>query len=132
MNQYIIHNERWAMNTSKNGETMTYAVAINSSGQATIPKAVRDLLGVVPGENRLIFDIKGKKVTLGREPSRKELLEASMEKIWASIEREKKENPEFAKNFEKYKGMTFNEVRDAYESTPEGKKEFKERYGIDI
>ena len=55
-----------------------------------------------------------------------------MEKIWANIEREKQENPEFAKNFEKYKGMTFNEVRDAYEATPEGKREFKERYGIDI
>ena len=68
------------MNKSKNGETMTYAVAINSSGQATIPKAIRDLLGIVPGENRLTFDVKGKKVILGREPSRREMLEASMEK----------------------------------------------------
>ena len=50
---------------------MTYAVAINSSGQATIPKAIRDLLGIVPGENRLTFDVKGKKVVLGREPSRR-------------------------------------------------------------
>ena len=120
------------MNKSKNGETMTYAVTINSSGQATIPKAIRDLLGIVPGENRLTFDVKGKKVVLGREPSRREMLEASMEKIWASIEREKKLHPEIAEAMEKYKGMTFNEVRDAYEATPEGKKEFKERYGIDI
>ncbi|MBR2658502.1 AbrB/MazE/SpoVT family DNA-binding domain-containing protein [Candidatus Saccharibacteria bacterium] len=120
------------MKKSKQGKTMTYAVAINSSGQATIPKAIRDLLGIVPGENRLTFDIIKGKVVLGREASRKEQLFASLDKIHKSIEKEKKQNPEFAKNFEKYKGMTYNEIRDAYDATPEGKREFKEKYGFDI
>ncbi len=120
------------MEIIKNGEKMSYAVSINSSGQATIPKAIRDLLGIVPGENRLVFDIVKGKVVLFREPSRKEMLEASLNKIWGNIEKEKKKNPEFAKNYEKYKGMTFNEVRDAYDATPEGRREFKEKYGIDI
>ena len=70
------------MKTSKNGEHMSYAVNINSSGQATIPKAIRDLLGVVPGENRLIFDIVKGKVVLTREPSRREMLEISSKRIW--------------------------------------------------
>ncbi len=120
------------MKTTKKDKTMTYAVAINSSGQATIPKAIRDLLGVVPGENRLTFDIVKGKVILGREASRREQLLASLDKIHKNIEREKKRNPEFAKNYEKYKGMDFEEVRNAYEATPEGKREFKEKYGIDV
>ena len=109
---------------------MSYAVSINSSGQATIPKAVREFLGVVPGENRLIFDFVGGKVVLKREPSRREMLEASMKKIWAMNEKEEREHPEMREAKEKYKGMTFNEVRDAYDATSEGREEFKEKYGF--
>ena len=111
---------------------MTYAVAINSSGQATIPKAVRDLLNVVPGKNRLIFDIKNKAVTLRREPSREEQLNASLKKIWTILDKAEKKNPAIKEAREKYKGMSFEEIRDAYDATQEGKKEFKEKYGIDI
>ena len=120
------------MKKSKQGETMTYAVAINSSGQATIPKAVRDLLGIIPGENRLTFDIKDKKVILGKEKSRKELLEESLKKIWDSNEKLKRTNPKFAEAFEKYKGMDYEDVMDAYYETEEGKKEFEEEYGIKL
>ncbi|MBQ2659515.1 AbrB/MazE/SpoVT family DNA-binding domain-containing protein [Candidatus Saccharibacteria bacterium] len=118
------------MEKIKKGETMSFAVTINSSGQATIPKEVRDILGIIPGQNRLTFDIVDGEIVLGREPSRAELLEASLKKIWRNIEKEKKKNPEFAENYEKYKGMSFEEVRDAYDATPEGKKEFEEKYGI--
>ena len=132
MNYVTIHTERWDMNTSKQGKSMTYAVAINSSGQATIPKAIRDLLGVVPGKNRLTFDVVKGKVVLGREASREEQLMASLEKIWASNEAEARRNPAYREAREKYKGMDFEEVRDAYDATPEGKKEFKEKYGFEI
>ena len=120
------------MKKSKNGETMSYTVTINSSGQATIPKAVRDILGVIPSENRIIFDIIDGKVVLTREPSRREILEASLERIAARNREAEKRNPEIKKLREKYKGMTFNEVRDAYDATPEGKKEFEEKYGFKI
>jgi bifunctional DNA-binding transcriptional regulator/antitoxin component of YhaV-PrlF toxin-antitoxin module len=126
----MIHSERMGMKKNKQGEKMSYAVSINSSGQATIPKAVREFLGVVPGENRLIFDFVGGKVVLKREPSRREMLEASMKKIWAMNEKEEHEHPEVREAKEKYKGMTFNEVRDAYDATPEGREEFKEKYGF--
>ena len=112
---------------------MTYAVAVNSSGQATIPKAIRDLLGIVPGENRITFDIKkNKTVVLGREPSRREQLMTSLEKIWARNEELARTNPEFAAAREKYKGMDFEKVRDAYYETEEGKKDFEEEYGIKL
>lgn len=120
------------MKIDKNGEKMSFAVAINSSGQATIPKVVRDFLGVVPGENRLIFDFEGKKVVLKREKSRRELLEESMKKIERINREAEKRNPKIKEMKERYKGMTFNEVRDAYDATPEGKEEFKEKYGIEI
>ncbi|MBQ3441555.1 hypothetical protein IJG27_04615 [Candidatus Saccharibacteria bacterium] len=120
------------MKKSKNGETMSYTVSINSSGQATIPKAVRNLLGIVPNENRLTFDIVDGQVVLGREPSRREILEASLERIAARNKEAERRNPEIKKLREKYKGMTFNEVRDAYDATPEGKKEFEEKYGFKI
>ena len=120
------------MKRTKNGENMSYAVSINSSGQATIPKAIRDLLGVVPGENRLIFDLEGKKVVLKREKSRREMLDETMKKIEAINRRAERRNPKIKEMKERYKGMTFNEVRDAYDATPEGKKEFEEKYGHKI
>ena len=125
-------NERWAMEIIKNGEKMSYAVSINSSGQATIPKAIRDLLGIVPGENRLVFDIVKGKVVIEKEKSRRELLEESLRKIDAINKAAEKRNPEIKKLRKKYAGMTFNEVRDAYDATPEGKREFKEKYGFEI
>lgn len=126
---YIIMNERMGMEIKKNGEKMSIAVSINSSGQATIPKAVREFLGVVPGENRLIFDFEGKKVVVKREKSRRELFEEAERKIRRINEEAERRNPEIKKLKERYKGMTFNEVRDAYDATPEGRREFKEKYG---
>lgn len=120
------------MEKIKKGETMSFAVTINSSGQATIPKEVRDILGIIPGQNRLTFDIVDGKISLGKEKSRAELLEESLQKIWEMNEELAKKDPVYAKNREKYKGMSFEEVRDAYDATPEGKKEFKEKYGFKI
>lgn len=111
---------------------MSYTVAINSSGQATIPKAVRNILGLIPNENRLTFNIVDGQVILSREPSRREMLEASLEKIAARNKEAEKRNPEIKKLRKKYQGMTFDEVRDAYDATPEGKKEFEEKYGIKL
>ena len=111
---------------------MTYAVAINSSGQATIPKAIRDLLNVVPGKNRLTFDVKHGQVLLGREPSREEQLNASLKKIWKTLGKAERKNPAITEARKKYKNMSFEEIRDVYDATPEGKEEFKEKYGIDV
>lgn len=120
------------MNKSKKGNTMTYAVAINSSGQATIPKAIRDLLGIVPGENRLTFDVIKGKVVLGREASRREQLLASLDKIHHIMGEAERQNPTITEARKRYSGMSFEEIRDTYDATPEGKKELEEKYGIKI
>lgn len=111
---------------------MTYAVTINSSGQATIPKAIREILGVVPGKNRLTFEVKGDTVTLGREKSREEQLLASLAKIHKMEKKAERENPAYRAAKKKYAGMSYEEIRDAYDATPEGKKEFEEKYGIKL
>lgn len=118
------------MNKSKNGETMTYTVTINSSGQATIPKAVREFLGVVPGKNPLTFDIIKNKVIVGKGKSHEEIFDESIQKIRNRIEEAERKDPKTKELHEKYNSMTFNEVRDAYDATEEGKKEFEEKYGI--
>ena len=118
------------MEKSKKDTKMTYAVAINSSGQATIPKAIRDLLGVVPGENRLTFDVVKGKVVLGREKSRAELLDESLQKIWASNEEQIKTNPKYAAAREKYKGMTYREIMEMDDA--EENKRIEEKYGIKL
>ena len=120
------------MKKSKNGETMSYTVTINSSGQATIPKAVREFLGVVPGKNPLIFDIVKDRVILKKGKTNEEIFDENMQKIRKLLKEAERKNPEIKKLREKYKGMTFNEVRDAYDATPEGKKEFEEKYGFRI
>ena len=120
------------MKKFKDGAKMSIAVSINSSGQATIPKVVREALGVIPGENRLTFDFVDGQVVLGREPSRAEMLDASLKRIKARNAAEERRNPEVKVAKEKYKGMGYEEVMDAYYATPEGKKEFEEEYGIKI
>ena len=120
------------MKKSKNGETMSYTVSINSSGQATIPKAVREFLGVVPGKNPLIFDIVKNRVIIKKGKSNEEIFEENMQKIWKRMEEAERRNPEIKKYKEMYKGMTFDEVRDAYDATEKGKKEFEEKYGFRI
>lgn len=121
------------MNKSKQGETMTYAVAINQNGQATIPKTVREDLNITPGENRLIIArSKSGRYYLAREASAREQLMASMQRIWARNAEEERKNPAIAAAKAKYKNMTYEEIMDDYYNTEEGKKEFKEKYGIEL
>lgn len=120
----------WVMKFTKNGTSMNIAVSINSSGQATIPKVVRDYLRVVPGQNRLVFEMVDGRVVLGREPSRAEMLDASINRIRKNLKEERKNNPDFAYNYEKYRGLSYREFMDAYQDTEADKSELKEKYGI--
>lgn len=120
------------MKKEQKGENMTYAVSVNSSGQATIPKAIRKLLNIVPGENRLTFEVVKGKIILGREASAREQLMASLARIEERNKNAEQKNPEIKKYKELYKGMSYEEVMDAYYATPEGEKEFEEKYGIKL
>lgn len=102
---------------------MMYAVSINSSGQATIPKDVRDFLKVTPGENRLVFEVKDGNVIITKERTPKQALHDSLQQIDKILG----VNPAG-----KFSGMTFDEVREAWNETPEGKTEMEERYGVKL
>lgn len=41
--------------------------AISSKGRVTLPKGVRDALGVVPGD-RIVFNVEGKRAIMRRVP----------------------------------------------------------------
>ena len=105
-----------------------YDVAISKSGQITLPKVLRDLLNVKTGDRVLLKREKGN-ITLTTE---QQALLDSFARIDARRKEEERKNPKILENKKKYAGMTFNEIRDAYDATPEGRKEFKERYGLEI
>ena len=113
------------MKKTKKGENMSYTVAINSSGQATIPKDIRDFLRVTPGENRLVFEVKDGGVTITKEKTPRQLLQESLKKIDRIL------GPKPV-NKNKFAGMSFDEVREAWSETPEGKAEMEERYGVKL
>lgn len=50
------------INSRINLPTMT-AIALSAKGQATIPKPIRDLLGLKPG-GRVTFEVRGEEVVL--------------------------------------------------------------------
>lgn len=107
---------------------MTYTVSITSSGQITLPKAVRELLGVKIGD-KVEIDTVGDVVKV---TTRKQSLLDTFAKIDEARERAEKRNPKIKELKKQYAGLEFEEVRDLYDKTPEGKKEFKEKYGIEI
>lgn len=107
---------------------MAYVTTLSSSGQITLPKTLRNKLCISAGDQVVIDEIHDQIVL----KSRRQELEETFAKLDALVKEKEQNDPEFVKAREKYSGMTFNEVRDAYDATPEGRKEFKERYGLDI
>ena len=108
---------------------MRYTSTLNKSGQATLPKAVANLLGLEPGM-RFYYEVSPdqKTITIQREQT---FLE-SLAKIDAIRERAIKKNPKIAERIKQFSGMEYEEVREWWESTPEGKKEFEEEYGVKL
>ena len=106
----------------------TYTATVGARGQVTIPKPLRDLLGLTADNNKINFATNGSTITLSRERTLLESL-AEIDRINEEAERR---NPSIKKLRKKYAGMEYEKIRDLWESTPEGKKEFEERYGVKI
>ena len=100
-----------------------YTTTITKSNQITLTKPAREALGVKAGE-QLIVETKGDSVVIRRRPSVEEFL-AKLDAI-----HEKYKTPESERTRKKYAGMTVNEMKEAWANSPEGKKYFKEKYGI--
>lgn len=98
---------------------MSYAVVINSSGQITLPKSIRDILGVKIGD-RVKFDVEKDEVKVSRVKDVYEVL--------AEIDAER--TPEERKRIKAIAGKTVRELREEWENSPEAKKYYKEKYGI--
>ena len=98
---------------------MSYAVVINSSGQITLPKAIRDILGVKIGD-RVKFDVTKDKVEVSRVKDVYEVL-AEVDAMWTPQERE---------NLKKLSGKTAREIMEDWENSEEAAKYYKEKYGF--
>ena len=98
---------------------MSYAVVINSSGQITLPKAIRDVLGVKIGD-RVKFDVEKEEVKVSRVKDIYEVL--------AEIDAER--TPEQRERIKKIAGKTVRELREEWENSEEAAKYYKEKYGV--
>ena len=107
----------------KGNINMSYSVAVTSAGQMTIPKALRDVLGI---SDRVRVDKRGDEIIVKREKTREEQLRESfdrMDSLWTDEERARiKENA----------GLTYKQTIEDLEKTPEGRREIEAEYGEGI
>lgn len=96
----------------------TYTVALTKSGQMTLPKALREFLGV-EGAKRVTIRQEKDRVTIQRFPTEAEF-RARMD---AGI------TPEVRRHIEANRGKSTREMIDEYLNSPAGQKEMEEKYG---
>lgn len=96
---------------------MTYSATLTRTGQITIPKAVREALGVKPGQ-RIVFNIEKKTAKIERQKTVDEITD----EIHALV-------PDYArKNFiEKNAGKTASEIREEWLKSNEAREYYEER-----
>ena len=98
---------------------VSYPVVINSSGQITLPKAIRDILGVKIGD-RVKFDVKEDTIEVSRIKDIHEVL----------TEIDAMRTPEQRARIKANAGKTAREFREEWENSKEAKIYYKEKYGI--
>ena len=103
---------------------MAYTTTLSSAGQITLPKEARILTGITPG-SKLKIGLENGKIIIERKKS----LEEAVKEIDRLRELAIKKNPEILERREKYTGMTSSEMRDAWDSSPEGKAYYEEENG---
>lgn len=97
----------------------TYTVAVTKTGQMTLPKAVREMLGIT---TRAVVKVNEDKKTVNvyRVPSWTEQLD----EVRASFSLEMKET------IKKNAGKNVAELRKEWDNSAEGKAYYKEKYGL--
>lgn len=87
-------------------------------------------MGVKPGDRiYAVFDEKSKSVTL---KSRKQLIEEMMADLKEIREEAIRRNPQIAINIKRDAGKSIEQIRDEWDRTPEGRKYYKEKYGLEF
>lgn len=113
-------------NTSESG-----VLTLNRSSQVTLPKALRELLGVELGSHLAYRRVgKRKQVVIEREPTFAERMDAVRAKIDARLTPE--ERALRAELIEKNRGKTASELRDEWDRSPEGRAYYHEKYGAPL
>ena len=95
---------------------MVYSATLTRTGQITIPKPVREALGVEPGQ-RIVFNIKKKSANIERQKP----LEEITKEIHALV-------PDYVReNFKKNAGKTAGEIREEWLKSDEAREYYAER-----
>ncbi len=118
INIIVINNESAGNNMvgrKKNGK-MTYTMSVTSAGQVTIPKEIREALGIT---DSVEVEMKGNEVIMTRAKTAREI----MAEIHATF------TPEMKARIKANAGKTVNQLREEMERTPEGRKYIEEFYG---
>lgn len=100
----------------RKNENMTYTMSVTSAGQVTIPKNMREALGIT---DSVEVEMKGDKVIMTRTKTLRE----RMAEIQATF------TPEMKKRIRENAGKTANQLRRELEATPEGKEYARRVYG---
>ena len=96
-----------------------YTVTITKSGQVTLPKELRDFLGVKVG-SKIVFDKVEDGVTIRRKLTKDEFF----------AELDKNMNEKTRKIIKKKEQKTVREMIDEYLRSPEGQEEMRRKYAI--
>ncbi len=103
---------------------------LSKSSQITLPAAVRKALGVGVGES-IEFVQQGNEIVIKKMMSRREQIEAMLAELdRIRIEQEAKMTPEQRRFNEMTKGWTARQYREYFDSLPETKAYYKEKYGV--
>ena len=105
-------------------------ITVTASRQATLPVQFLRALGVEKGgQLYAVFDEKAHAIVL---KSREQVMANMLDNIDRIRDEAISANPAIAKNIKKQAGKNFEEIRDEWADSPEGKTYFKEKYGITI
>lgn len=106
---------------------MRKTIALTSSRQITLPSALIKMIGAEPGSKLVArYDEKTDSIRLERQRT----VEESLELLRKIQEKTMRENPEIAENVRRHAGWEFEQIRDEWDKTPEGKAYYKEKFGV--
>ena len=104
----------------------TMTLKLSSVNQITLPRAVRELLGVKAGDE-VEVSLRNNVVQLRRAETHEE----KVRRVFREMEEWNNNLPEEVKaNIRKHAGWTINQYHEYYDNLPETKAYIKEKYGV--
>lgn len=101
--------------------TMEYVLPVNAHGQITLPKAIRQLFNIEPGETEVRITATDEKTALVQRAE-------TIEEVLADLDAKK--SPAVRAAIERNRDKTAAELRDEYASSEAGQAYYREKYGL--